>query len=96
MWSVRLQRSITHLGHEAEVALKPGPGSYDVAIVNLGISSFRDQIPGLVESGAKVVGHAGHKEKDLHTEGQRLGCTLTATNSELTFKLEGLLARLVG
>lgn len=88
MWSSRLRLSLTGLGHEAVVGVSVPSGDFDVALVNLSVADLRSLIPGLVESGVRVIGHAGHKEKELHALGKSLGCERVATNSELTFKLE--------
>jgi hypothetical protein len=45
----------------------------------------------LQELGAYVIGHAGHKEKELHAAGRDAGCDRLATNSELTNKLPQML-----
>lgn len=91
MWSSKLHRTLGHFGHEATVATTVPTDNWDVAIVNLGVESLRSQIPELVQSGVFVIGHAGHKEKDLQQIGRELGCQKLATNSELTFKIESLL-----
>lgn len=91
MWSSKLHRTLGHFGHEATVATTVPAEPWDVAIVNLGVESLRASIPSLVQTGVFVIGHAGHKEKDLQQIGRELGCHKLATNSELTFKIENLL-----
>ena len=95
MWSARLRQSLTALGHEAvlRTALPAEDEQADAAIVNLGSATLRPQelVPALNRLGIHVIGHAGHKEKELHSLGKEVGCSTLATNSELTFKLPGLL-----
>jgi hypothetical protein len=67
-------------------------GSADVAILNLSSPAFSDLVAALKSAGVYTIGHAGHKEKDLLQLGREAGCDAVATNSELTFKLEKLLA----
>lgn len=98
MWSSRLIRSLRGLGHEAEVQTSvPGEkeGSADAAIVNLGSQSLKaeDLVPALHARGVSVIGHAGHKEKDLLELGRAAGCDILVTNSELTYKIEAILTR---
>lgn len=91
MWSAKLHRALTHFGHEATVAASAPEEPWDAAIVNLSEESLRQQIPGLVKRNVYVIGHAGHKEKELQALGRELGCSRLATNSELTFKIEALI-----
>jgi hypothetical protein len=97
MWSARLVKTLTALGHEAVVRteLPSSEDRGDVAIVNLGSEALKPEllVPLLTQAGVHVIGHAGHKEKELHALGKAIGCDTLATNSELTFKLEALLAR---
>jgi ketopantoate hydroxymethyltransferase len=88
-WSTRLVHSARALGHEALVVSEPQEG--DAAIVNLGAPNVQMLIEELKRRGIYVIGHAGHKEKDLHALGREAGCDKLATNSELTFKLGSLL-----
>ena len=94
MWSSRLLQSLRALGHEPVLLSKPNPEPAPVAIVNLGTASLTPEVlvPALVGLGVHVIGHAGHKEKDLLALGQAAGCQTVASNSQLTFKLEDLLA----
>jgi hypothetical protein len=95
MWSSRLVKSLTALGHEPLLRTKPVAEFADFAIVNLGSQTLPagDLVPSLTELGVKVIGHAGHKERDLLELGRQVGCQILATNSELTFKLENLLTQ---
>lgn len=95
MWSVRLQRSASALGHEAFVAPSVVEGEFELAIVNLGEAGvdWPGRVAELRGRGIKVVGHAGHKETALHQVGREAGCDYLATNSELTHKLEAVLAK---
>ena len=97
LWSSRLLKSLQALGHEP-LLLKALPETLPnapIAIVNLG--SAKIEPVGLVKflkaAGVFVIGHAGHKEKDLHELGRQAGCDLLASNSEITFKLDSLLKR---
>ena len=93
MWSSRLVQTLVALGHEPIVLATPDPREGDAAIVNLGAPSFRpaELVPALRERGVHVIGHAGHKEKELHELGREIGCDTLATNRELTFQVERLL-----
>ncbi len=99
MWSARLERALRGLGHQPSVrttsTIVDAP---DVAIVNLGRSTFdlESLVPALLERGVYVVGHAGHKEKDLLDRGQRLRCSKVATNSEVANKMASILAEAGG
>ena len=95
MWSARLAKSVQALGHEAVVlSAVPAEGAGDVAILNLGSGRLpgAELAPLLKARGVFTIAHAGHKEKALLEVGRVAGCDRIATNSELTFKLEGLLA----
>ena len=96
MWAPRLVKSVSAFGHQSQVVSKVPlviPAG-DVAIVNLGSLSMPAEtlVPQLKAAGLKIIAHAGHKEKDLHDLGKNLGCDRLATNSELTHKLEQILA----
>lgn len=95
MWSARLVRNLQALGHEA-VVLETQPDTLpaaDVAIVNLGSAVFAatSLVPALKQSGAHVIGHAGHKEKPLLAAGNESGCDQVVSNSTLTFRLAEIL-----
>jgi len=97
MWSSRLVKSVSSLGHEAILRTKvDAEDSGDVAIVNLGSMTLKPEelVPILRERGIKVVAHAGHKEKELHELGRDLECDRLVTNSELTFKLAQILTEI--
>jgi hypothetical protein len=96
MWSSRLVKTLTSLGHEVRVVTTTPDeiGNARVAIVNLGSAAFRGLVPGLKAKGIHVIGHAGHKEKDLLELGREAGCQTLATNSELTFKIPAILQAL--
>lgn len=91
MWSSRLAQSLRALGHEPVVTTSIPEGSAEAAIVNLGSPGLKELVPALRERGVYTIGHAGHKEKELLQLGREAGCDAVATNSELTFKIEGLL-----
>jgi DNA-binding NarL/FixJ family response regulator len=96
MWSVRLANAARTLGHDpivmTTVAEEAGG---EVAIVNLSARAFdpAEVVATLRSRGVKVVGHAGHKEKDLLQEGVSSGCDLVVTNSEIAHKLSSVLER---
>ncbi len=94
LWSTRLQNAARTLGHEATVARKPVEGEFDVAIVNLGDAgvNWSELVAGLQSRGTKVVGHAGHKERELLELGRVAGCDKLATNSELANRLDRVLS----
>ena len=95
MWSSRLRNALTNLGHTPLLRSDGVAEEADAAIVNLGAEKLDPPklVPALSELGVTVIGHAGHKEKDLLALGREAGCHILATNSELTFKIESLLAR---
>ena len=95
LWSSRLANSVRGLGHEAQVVdVAPDELDADVAIINLAEPDM-DAISRLNARSIKIVAHAGHKEKERLAHGRSAGCELVVTNSELTFKLEEILARAV-
>jgi hypothetical protein len=89
LWSSRLRKTLTAFGHEAIVANTPQ--TCDVAILALNRAAMHEEVTALKSLGAYVIGHAGHKEKDLHAAGLAAGCDRLATNSELTNKLPQIL-----
>lgn len=74
-------------------ARNKGPFEGDAALVNLGAPEYGIEtlIPSLKSQGIYVIGHAGHKEKELRELGKQAGCDRIASNSEVTFKLKELL-----
>jgi len=98
IWASRMTRSLSALGHEPVVrkAMPDESEGAEAAIVNLGNERLDPNVlvPRLHELGVKVIGHAGHKEKELHALGRVAGCDVLATNSELTFKIEALVQKL--
>ncbi|MBI1756426.1 MAG: hypothetical protein HY248_02010 [Fimbriimonas ginsengisoli] len=96
MWSVRLSRALQALGHEAKVLTSSeAQADADVAIVNLAETGY--DVGGLVVAlgllGVPTLGHAGHKEKNLHELGRKAGCTALATNGEIAHHLAAMLER---
>jgi hypothetical protein len=89
LWSSRLRKTLTAFGHEAIVA--SSPQVCDVAILALNRPAMHEEVAALKSLGAYVIGHAGHKEKDLHAAGLAASCDRLATNSELTNKLPEIL-----
>ncbi|MBX3120424.1 MAG: hypothetical protein KF784_15295 [Fimbriimonadaceae bacterium] len=95
IWSGRFTHSLKGLGHDPVVASAvPETTEAKVAIVNLGSTTLcpSEIVPLLREKGIYVIGHAGHKEKELHALGAEIGCDRLATNSEITFKIETLIS----
>ena len=73
------------------------PLTGQIAIINLGSAKINAAIlvPELRNLGVHVIGHAGHKEKEVLELGRVAGCDTIVTNSELTFKIEGLLKTVI-
>ena len=99
MWSVRLRKQLEFSGHTV-VVLKSLPAelpSADAAIVNLGSAAFQSGglIGRLRSTGIRTVGHAGHKEKDLHEAGLSEGVDLNVTNRELSERAAEVITRLM-
>ncbi len=91
IWSARLQKAAETLGHLAVI----GEANMDADVAILPLRpGCADTVYDLHARGIKVVGHAGHKEKDLLYMGKTAGCDAVVTNSELTFKLDQVLAGL--
>lgn len=67
----------------------------DAAIVNLGSADLRpaELVKYLRENGVIVIGHAGHKEKDLLQLGKECGCDELVTNGLLSAKLNEILEK---
>ncbi len=93
IWSSRLLQSLRGLGHEPVLLNTPEAMAAPIAIVNLASTTFHPDslVPALIGLGVHVIGHAGHKEKDLLALGKACGCQTVATNSQLTFKLQELI-----
>ncbi len=87
-------QSLRALGHEPILIPRPVAEIADVAIVNLGSTTIRavELVPALNALDVHVIGHAGHKEKELLELGRAAGCRTVATNSQLTYKLPELLS----
>jgi hypothetical protein len=93
MWSSRLVKTLSSDGHEVKVvtAVPEDVAGARAAIVNLGSDKFRGFVPALKAQGIHVIGHAGHKEKELLELGREAGCDTLVTNSELTYKILAIL-----
>lgn len=88
IWSRRLRLGVQRLG--LEPILNQPDAQADVAIVNL--SEADPSTIGMLKGrGCFVIGHAGHKEKELIERGKSAGCDLIVTNGALTHKLEQIL-----
>lgn len=88
IWSQRLRMGVKRLGLEAIV--NQPQAEADVAIVNLG-EVDPSTIRALKARGCIVIGHAGHKEKELIERGRAARCDLIVTNGALTHKLDQIL-----
>ncbi len=99
LWSSRLVKTLRAFCHEpaVKVALPDDVAGYQIAIVNLGSPKIdaSSLVPQLKSHGIHVIGHAGHKEKEVLELGRQAGCDTIATNSELTFKIEAMLDRII-
>ena len=95
IWSVRTRKGLESLGHEVAVMarLKHDLPAADLAIVNLGARSFDpfEAIEGLRARGTRVLGHVGHKEKDLWRQGEDAGCDQVVSNGSLANRLKAVL-----
>lgn len=85
MWSQRLRSAAAALGHD----VVGENDECDVALVALSETGFEDRIAGA--AGTKVIGFAGHKEKELLNRGRELGCDVVVSNSELTNRFESVI-----
>lgn len=91
LWSVRVRNGLQTLGHEVLVFSKMGElPSVDLAIVNLGSRAFSplDAVRQLKAQGVRVIGHIGHKEKEVWKNGIDAGCDKVVSNGTLAKKLE--------
>lgn len=92
MWSVRLQKGVVALGHEAEVVtgLEESHLLAELAMVPLSNPGFELEpvLSQLNSAGILVLGHAGHKEKEAMKEGKTLGVDLVVTNGFLASNLD--------
>lgn len=97
LWSSRLRKTLTAAGHDATVSdTLPENAAPDVAIVNLSnpkLDPF-EAIRQLKRARTIVLGHAGHKEKELIQRGTEAGCDRVVSNGEITFKLPEILRAL--
>ena len=95
LWSVRTRKGLESLGHEVAVMarMKHDLPQADLAIVNLGARSFEpfETVRQLKAKGAKVIGHVGHKEKDLWKLGEEAGCDRVVSNGTLANRLAAVM-----
>ncbi len=97
MWSVRMKNGLVALGHEpVTVSAVPEGVEADLAIVSLSARAFDpfELVEELKLSGVRVLGHVGHKEKDLWARGEQAGCDQVVSNGSLANRLEAVLAGL--
>ncbi|MBS1726760.1 MAG: hypothetical protein JST51_08575 [Armatimonadetes bacterium] len=92
MWSSRFLNSVKGFGYEGIVTAKVPDGDADAAIVNLSDPNVASIVAQLSAKGIYTVAHAGHKEKELLELGREIKVDRVATNSEITNKLESILA----
>ena len=96
MWSVRTRNGLEAMGHRVTVVSKPATDlpNADLIIVNLGAKSFDafQLVTDLKATGAKILGHVGHKEKDLWKKGEEAGCTKVVSNGSLANRLVAVIA----
>lgn len=93
IWSSRLSNSVRSLGHEPFVLLKCDESVFaDLAILNLSSPNFQSDLEFLKGKGIRTIAHAGHKEHEKLELGKIAGVDKIVSNSELTFKLETILA----
>ena len=95
MWGPRLRQTVAALGHEPILsAVGEFTGRVEAAIINLGARAFDPStvIEQLKSAGIYVIGHAGHKEKELLEAGRRAGCDQILSNGQTTFQLAKALA----
>ncbi|MCH8980153.1 MAG: hypothetical protein IH945_13075 [Armatimonadetes bacterium] len=92
MWSVRVKNGLVALGHEP---VKEETEA-ELAIVSLSARAFDpfETVAKLKEKGLRVIGHVGHKEKDLWKRGEEAGCDQVVSNGSLANRLEAVLAGL--
>lgn len=99
LWSSRLVQTLKALGYGPSVhtSIPSDIEGSRIAIVNLGSAKLNPEelVPNLKLLGVHVIGHAGHKEKEILDLGRLAGCDTIATNSELTFKIEAMLERIL-
>lgn len=96
MWSERLRRGAAALGHQATVSPDGTSEAVpDLALVNLGLRQGNAAaiIRSLKARGVRVVGHAGHKEKDLLAAGEAAGCDRVVSNGTLAARLPEVLSQ---
>lgn len=94
MWSERLRRGAAALGHQAIVSAEGRcDATPDLALVNLGLrkADAGAIVRSLKARGVRVIGHAGHKEKDLLATGEAAGCDRIVSNGTLAARLADVL-----
>ncbi|MCH8274963.1 MAG: hypothetical protein IH851_09250 [Armatimonadetes bacterium] len=95
IWTARLSKAVAASGHEGVVVSGIGEElpATDLAIVNLSDPALRpfECVEKLRSAGVPVLGHAGHKEKELWEKGRDAGCDRIVSNGEITFKLPEIL-----
>lgn len=91
MWSVRTRKGLEAFGHTVVVGKKPQEA--DLAIVNLGATSFDplEAVKALKTMGVRTIGHIGHKEKDKWKAGEEAGCEKVVSNGTLANRLESVM-----
>jgi CheY-like chemotaxis protein len=94
MWSVRTRKGLESLGHTVLVAAETAEMPYvDLAIVNLSARAFDpfDAVRRLKQGNTRVIGHVGHKDKELWRQGEESGCDRVVSNGTLANRLKAVL-----
>lgn len=95
-WAAKIRAAI----HAAGWRCSDWPAHERVHILVAGLYADPSELEAVVrhagELGVPVLGHAGHKEKELLALGRRLGCRSVLTNGELAHRLKTHVERLVG
>jgi hypothetical protein len=94
MWSVRVRKGLESLGHTVLVSAETEAMPYvDLAIVNLSAGAFDpfDAVRKLKLNNTRVIGHVGHKDKELWRQGQEAGCDKVVSNGTLANRLKAAL-----
>lgn len=94
IWTSKLAQSLRAAGYEVEVSATV-PENCDAMIAIINLSDHRTvDIDILKAKGIKTIAHAGHKEKQLLSLGERMGCDRVVSNSEITNKLPSIIGEM--
>lgn len=94
MWSVRVMNGLKTLGHEVVISIDDAP--IDLAIVDLAttVGDPMETVRQLRAKGVRVLGHVGHKDKELWRQGEEAGCDKVVSNGSLANRLQAVLTDL--